>query len=149
MPGSLANSKNLDENLHGRNHFVMDQHGSDLCWSCKVTKWVAKRAHPRCEPQKMQKLILTLEGLSSVPYSWLQLLLYLRIQLRRCSHGIAEIHSPVQSLRLYPFTPRSVQDTLLYGIHTRMLYPNKHCTKDHYAGSYTHIISSVMQNFWK
>lgn len=24
VPGSLANSRNLDENLHGRNHFIVD-----------------------------------------------------------------------------------------------------------------------------
>lgn len=31
-------------------------------------KWVENRAHPRYEPKtRMQKLILTLEGLDSVP----------------------------------------------------------------------------------
>ena len=31
VPGSLANSRSPGENLHGRNHIVMDQDGSHLC----------------------------------------------------------------------------------------------------------------------
>lgn len=73
----------------------------------------------------MQNLTLSLEGLGLVPYSRLQLLLLVGIQLRRCSHGSTEVHSPVQPLRSFPFTPRSVHDTLFYGIHKTTLYPNK------------------------
>lgn len=31
VANSIADSRNLDENLHHRNHFIRDQDGSDLC----------------------------------------------------------------------------------------------------------------------
>lgn len=31
VPGSIANTIKLDENLNGRNHLIRDQDGSDLC----------------------------------------------------------------------------------------------------------------------
>lgn len=31
LANSTVNSRNLDENLHHRNHFIRDQDGSDIC----------------------------------------------------------------------------------------------------------------------
>lgn len=59
------------------------------------------------------------------PPSWLQLLLKLGMQLKRCSYGITEVHIPIKSPGSFPFTPRSVHDTLFNAIHKRTLYPNK------------------------